>query len=153
MLGHPVICAPAFAFMAPRFPSHAFPKSHEQPQDLMQANHEQFAHKDGAQGKTFWTRIEATRPHKDGRGFPLKFASYERLYTTLSRRISFLLRTPWRCIPRSAEGAPLILDALPDLSMTRDGAVQRGAFYTLRVTVSLQTGEISSPIKFIPTSL
>ena len=40
-------------------------------------------------------------------------ASYERLYTTLSRRISFLLRAPWRCIPRSAEGAPLILDALP----------------------------------------
>src|SRR5208282_204883 len=49
--------------------------------------------------------------------------SYDRLYTTLSRRISFLLRTPWRCTPRSAEGAPLILDALPDLSMPRDGAV------------------------------
>src|SRR5208337_84036 len=42
---------------------------------------------------------------------------YERLYTTLSGRISFLLRTPWRCIPRSAEGAPLILDA------PRDGAL------------------------------
>jgi len=26
-------------------------------------------------------------------------------------------------MPRSAEGIPLILDALPDLSMTRDGAV------------------------------
>jgi hypothetical protein len=51
------------------------------------------------------------------------YHSYERLYTTLSRRISFLLRTPWRCIPHSAEGAPLILDALPDLSMPRDGAV------------------------------
>src|SRR5208337_4933981 len=41
--------------------------------------------------------------------------SYERLYTTLSRRISFLLRTPWRCIPRSAEGAPL------DVSLNRVG--------------------------------
>src|SRR5208283_3265301 len=33
--------------------------------------------------------------------------SYDRLYTTLSKRISFLLRTPWRCTPRSAEGIPL----------------------------------------------
>ena len=37
----------------------------------------------------------------------LRDTSYERLYTTLSRRISFLLRTRWRCIPRSAEGASL----------------------------------------------
>jgi len=31
--------------------------------------------------------------------------TYERLYTTLSRRISLLLSTPLRCIPRSAEAA------------------------------------------------
>ena len=34
-------------------------------------------------------------------------SSYGRLYTTLSKRTSFLLRTPWRCIPRSAEGATI----------------------------------------------
>src|SRR5208337_851527 len=59
--------------------------------------------------------------------------SYERLYTTLSRRISFLLRTPWRCIPRSAEGAPLILDA------PRDGAVS-GAPSFRDVAYHLQSG-------------
>src|SRR5208337_429181 len=47
---------------------------------------------------------------------PIHFhRSYERLYTTLSRRMSFLLRTPWRCIPRSAEGA------LIDMSLNRVG--------------------------------
>ena len=39
--------------------------------------------------------------------FKRSTTSYARLYTTLNRRISFLLRTPWRCAPRSAEGAPL----------------------------------------------
>src|SRR5208283_5180482 len=38
---------------------------------------------------------------------PLIFPSYEKLYTTLSRRISFLLRIPWLCTSRSAEGIPL----------------------------------------------
>lgn len=38
--------------------------------------HEIFAVKDGADGKAFWTKIGAAWPHKDGKGFSLKFASY-----------------------------------------------------------------------------
>ena len=39
--------------------------------------HELFAVKDGAEGKkAFWTKIGAAWPHKDGKGFSLKFAFY-----------------------------------------------------------------------------
>jgi len=38
--------------------------------------HELFAVKDGAEGKAFWTKIGAAWPHKDGKGFSLKFDFY-----------------------------------------------------------------------------
>lgn len=38
--------------------------------------HELFAVKDGAEGKGFWTKIGAAWPHKDSKGFSLKFDFY-----------------------------------------------------------------------------
>jgi hypothetical protein len=38
--------------------------------------HELFAVKDGKEGKSFWTKIGAAWPHKDGNGFSLKFDFY-----------------------------------------------------------------------------
>jgi hypothetical protein len=38
--------------------------------------HEIFAVKDGTEGKSCWTKIGAAWPHKDGKGFSLKFDSY-----------------------------------------------------------------------------
>jgi hypothetical protein len=38
--------------------------------------HALFAVKNGAEAKAFWTKIGAAWPHKDGKGFSLKFAFY-----------------------------------------------------------------------------
>ena len=51
--------------------------------------HEVFAVKNGAEGqKAFWTKIGAAWPHKDGKGFSLKLASYPADGQTIQLRVT-----------------------------------------------------------------
>jgi hypothetical protein len=38
--------------------------------------HKLFAVKEGAEGKAFWTKIDAGWPHKDGKGLSFMFAIF-----------------------------------------------------------------------------